>query len=133
MRYLAVILLFSSCVDLDFQIDPRLKPYFNQFVADAKEHGITIDQDNLVLKLKDLRSRKALGRYEPSVVQKYVYIDSVTYFTKPEIVKLVFYHEMGHAFLKRYHIDEFSYMNPSVTSQPKTELEIKELNKELFQ
>lgn len=133
MRYLAIILLFTSCIDLDFQVDPRLKPYFNQFVADAKEHGITIDQDNLIMRLKDLRYKNYAGLYESAVFQKYIYIDSVTYFTKHEIVKLVLYHEMGHAFLKRDHVNEFSYMNPLITHESKTDVEIKELNKELFQ
>lgn len=135
MRYLLIILLFTSCVDVDFQVDSRLKPYFNQFVADAKEHGVTIDQDNMILKLKDLRSPgdNVIGLYDPAVVQKYVYIDSVTYFTKPGIVKLIIYHEMGHAFLHRGHNKNFSYMNPQETIKEENLFKIDSLNVELFQ
>src|SRR6187551_2795646 len=131
MKWILIILIFGSCMDVDFQVDPRLKPYFNQFAVDAKEYGVTIDRDNLIMTLKDLRPGKH-GLYSPAIFQKYVYIDSTTFFTRPEIVNLIVYHELGHAFLGRDHNETFSYMNPRETWSSKTWIQIDSLNQELF-
>lgn len=132
MKWIAAILLFTGCVETEFQIDSQLRPYFNEFVLDARQHGIKIESDNLLMTIKDLRDKKDLGLFVESGYQRYVYIDSTMFYERNKDVSFVVHHELGHAFLKRVHNNKFSYMNPEMVIFTRDKIKIDSLNNELF-
>lgn len=132
MKWIAAILLFTGCVETEFQIDSQLRPYFNEFVMDAKQHGVKIESDNLLMTIKDLRNKKDLGLFVESGYQRYVYIDSTMFYERNKDVSFVVHHELGHAFLNRQHNDTISYMNPEQIIFTRGSNKINLLNLELF-
>ena len=105
MKYLiiAAALMASACVpEPDKMIDPKLKTHVDAFVTEAKNHGVDIDVYNLDIRFADLSSQGAAGGVTTTGA---ILIDSasINWYINPEAVV---FHEMGHKYLHRDHMDE---------------------------
>ena len=127
---LFVTLLLISC-DKEFMVQPELREYYSNFKVDARVRGIIVEDENLIITLKDINSDTKLGRYTQALGgQRYIYVDSASYYAG--LGKLILYHELGHAILNRKHTKHFSLMNPNVTKYTSNLQYMDELNDELF-
>jgi hypothetical protein len=100
LTYLGFFLIFlSSC---DRNVDPVFEEHLKEFKDDAKRLGIVIDDSKLTIKLVDsLPNAAGMGIYSPSgqlvLIVREVWNDIDSYGKK-----LLLYHELGHAILKRH-------------------------------
>lgn len=120
-KLVPLILLLTSCVGFDYpeyNIDPRVITYVDNFYKEARLRGINPNSTNLILivapanqgefRYKDV---EVSGLYKQKGPQKYVYIDEAL-LPFPLYIEGVIFHELGHALLDRKHISSRpSYMN----------------------
>ncbi len=111
MKKLSIIALFalsltscmSTIMDDDYShIDPKLQKYADSFVAEAAEHGVSIDTWNLKLVFGH-NPTGAAGITDHSMTM--IVIDT-TVFNKSTNMEEVVYHEFGHLYLHREHTDD---------------------------
>lgn len=146
MKKLSIItlLILSSCytpVDDPTRFDVTgFESYWQKLKADAIANGFIPREDNLVILmvygLREQCNCLALTSYtEPGKHQVTVFIDANWYWLHPETRETIFYHEMGHAMMRRKnHVTYFSLMNPTISDHdwPVDSLRKKELITELF-
>lgn len=117
-KYLISILLpllFSSCIFIEFpdthRVDAELDVYAQRFFTEAKKYGHNFDDEGLIMTFARLDGDKAGVCYmnrrpiEIEIDPDYWASISESYLADDAKEDLVF-HEMGHGFLQRYHIND---------------------------
>lgn len=102
-----VPLFICSCMstirDDDYSsIDPKLKPYADDFVAQARARGIDINTWNLKLQFGKCPDNVCGLTTYPTTT---ILIDTLQ-FTRTTILEEVVFHEFGHLYLHREHDDK---------------------------
>jgi hypothetical protein len=120
-KLLFALLLFVSCTsfdqDVEFKIDPLLKPSVDKFYAQALTRGISLQKTNLIALVDDRSVDPAnLGEVQMIGDQIVVLINKKHYeifLTDGDtiFVERLVMHELGHALLNRKHTSSVSIMN----------------------
>jgi hypothetical protein len=120
-KLLFALLLFVSCTsfdqDVEFKIDPLLKPSVDKFYAQALTRGISLQKTNLIALVDDRSVDPAnLGEVQMIGDQIVVLINKKHYeifLTDGDtiFVERLVMHELGHALLNRSHTSSVSIMN----------------------
>lgn len=105
----------------EYQIQPELQPFVDDFYQEAAKRGFKFGRDNLIVQIKSgIRERhnglaitsKDTG---PGDKQIRIFIDADYYYNNPfECIEQTMYHEFGHALLNRGHTNTYSIMNSGV-------------------
>lgn len=105
-----ISLLLFSCKKGDiYQVDPKLDPYLQLFLQEAKERGFNfnLEEDGLILQFADLESPTiGLCTYTyPLLVQidRTYWRDVTKYNNCEDLRQDVVFHELGHGLLNRSH------------------------------
>lgn len=109
------ILTLFSCTEFDvspeYRVDPRLKPYADQFFKEADIRGIHLRKENLVVILRDklINEEGTFGLSFKEGSQRVVFIDQDYFDTYkkseyPERIEFMVFHEFGHALLGLPHL-----------------------------
>lgn len=110
--YIILVLFFASCEsdNLTYNVPADFTPYVEKFKSDAKRFGLDFDDKGLIMRFADLEDNVAgLCYYEkkPIVIE----IDR-EYWEKAgkaknekDIKEDLIFHEMGHGFLQRFHLN----------------------------
>lgn len=105
---------FSSFIDEPVHyVDPGLTYYYESFLVDAAKHGHDFTESNIVFSITDLAGGLRgihYGRRDDII---HVSIDSDFYHKKKQdtmLMKLLVYHEFGHAFLNKKHDNDCQSM-----------------------
>jgi len=108
---LLVIFLFTSC-DQGVTVDSQLEPYYESFRVEAELRGIVFDNEieNIDGYLQNIYENGVLGLCNhdatkegyPAIFVDKPYWDEATDMEREFVV----YHELGHCFLKRGHLDD---------------------------
>lgn len=117
MRYLLIFLLFCLSFKKDEapKIDIELKPYVKEFLREAEHWRIPTDHYACIKKIAFVDE---IPRHEKdSIVGQYDPVDEVIYiknaYKDPRYVRLVVFHELGHAVFNLNHVkSKLSIMNP---------------------
>ena len=118
-----LVFLLTSClspfVDEDIHsVDHRLEYYYNSFVQDGLKRGVNIENQSVVLRIIDLEGERMgihMGRYD-NIAHVAIDVESYNLLNDDStILKLLVYHELGHAFLNLDHVDNCSdIMNENI-------------------
>jgi len=106
-----VFFLFSACEEEEvIYLDNELIAYFERFAVEASHFNIQFDnqEDRVEGYLSDLEERVISGKCERnSVYPDRVYID-IDFWRKANDLEreFVVFHELGHCFLNRGHLDD---------------------------
>lgn len=129
MKKIILFIAMISCgVDSNFQkiedhrtrsIPSEFEPYLEMFEVDANKHNIKIDSSNLKIQFKVLdgfmvgtcSTYSNSSRLDIDIDPNYWNSVGIVYRT------ILMYHEFGHCFLKRGHVDHLSIMRPNVLYQ----------------
>lgn len=115
MKHLLILLLCSSCYSFEFDqtisydVDPELLKYVDSFYQEAKERGLFIQRENLLVKFEnDIPNLLAQNANEGE--QIIINVDRVDYEWilnnwGTEAVENLMFHELGHGLLNRDHND----------------------------
>ncbi|HEV8514765.1 MAG TPA: hypothetical protein VGQ59_15885 [Cyclobacteriaceae bacterium] len=111
---------FSCTEPTSFSVDPLLRPYYDEFMKEAKSRGARLDAiDNLIMVVRpgimDQYHGQACTIKHPGG-QHYIYFDQDIFYAHPERRRVISLHELGHCYLNRSHNNGFSYMNPAIAS-----------------
>ena len=135
--------VLSSCSSSPEIKESDLTPYFDNFLEDAKKNNVKIDMkrfNNIEYQFKSLQSPAAgQCRYFPAQIT----IDPSTFYTgsTERTKKLLVYHELGHCYCRRDHMDIIntrtvcpeSLMNSYIPSNDCIRRYMKDYIKELFE
>ncbi len=90
-----------------YQIDPKLLPYVESFVAEAKKRNITVVPENLIMKFNK-ESIEICGHFtRMNTGQREVVINPGCWDSAPEQNReALAFHELAHCFLNRGHRDD---------------------------
>jgi hypothetical protein len=112
------MILFSSCGELRWEIDPRLKDAVDLFYNEGAKRGMIFPRMGLIAKFGDLGTENGnivLGRAIRGPGQRMITITPVGWDDQHKTeLEWVVLHELGHAWLNRNHTDGKSIMNPMV-------------------
>jgi len=101
---------------IEYRIDPLLKPYVDQFYKEAEVRGIELQRVNLIVKISTNIGSK-YGLSESINGQKVVSINSYLIEGNDLRLQIIIFHELGHSLLNRHHFDDVkSIMNTSPCS-----------------
>ena len=116
-----LLTMFCGCIspfsdERVYSVPDELVYYYNSFVDDAKKYGIDYSNSDIVIQFVDFDgglAGKHADRYDHI---KHVQIDRDIYNLNKQdtfVIKWLLYHEFGHAFLNRDHVDTcYSIMHP---------------------
>lgn len=120
MRYLFLALLLMGCAKAEQDINKEFKPYFDAFVADAKDKGYDFSNSGISIKFGETDCENEVGNGEITyactvVVPRKIIVNQEFWdtFQDTESRKSLLYHHFGHAFLLRFtHNDEMADAMP---------------------
>ena len=123
MKKLIFLILLAGCnVDHETYIDPILQPYVIQFQVEAERLNVQLPDMDILMYFEDLngpnarcitpRSRNTMTiKIDPKIFtngfNEYDYAAEATIF-----------HELGHGYLNRGHIENTTLIEPSLMSVP---------------
>ena len=106
-----LFITLNSCSFIDsehYSVDPKLKPFVDQFYNEAMNRKIRLQKDRLYVSVGDIsgsyqaitvRDEIVKVMVAPWVVNRFHKNDSATFYQ----LQYVIYHELGHALLHRGH------------------------------
>lgn len=111
LSFLFLIVGFNSCSEEDtVMTDAELIPYFELFALEAEERGFFVDYEAERIEglLQDIRNTNIKGQcFHNEKKPKKVVIDIDYWNAASKMEKeFIIYHELGHCFLDRDHLDE---------------------------
>ena len=113
---------------VEYRVDPLLKPYVDKFYEEAEKRGVELQRVNLIVLLSNEIGSK-FGLSEIKNGQKIVSINSYLVDSNEKRLKVIIFHELGHALLNRRHKDtQSSIMN----SAPCTSCDFETMLDELY-
>ncbi len=114
-------LLLQHCISFDqeveYRIDPLLKPFVDKFYEEGAKRGIILQKNNLIASIDDrIIDRNNLGESRMVGDQIVVLINKREYNRflangDTIYIERLMMHELGHALLNRSHVLSFSIMN----------------------
>lgn len=110
-RILIVLLFNTGCLSSFIDepvhyVDPSLKYYYNLFLQDGLLRGHDYTYENIILELSHLKSNEGGVYFDRKNSVNHVVINENFYhshYKDTALIKLVVYHELGHALLKKGH------------------------------
>jgi Zn-dependent peptidase ImmA (M78 family) len=121
MRLLILLLSLISCSEIDqtiyYRVDKRLSLYVDDFFIEANRNGVNLYKENLAVVITEDIDSYHSGTSSKLGSQRLVKINSFSYnaYKNDSIaIRLLIYHELGHALLNRRHSSDFSIMNTSI-------------------
>lgn len=126
MILISLSLLFFSCTKqaTQFELDPELAPYYEDFVQSGQIRGQDVSTDDLIIKFGNTKDeRGALAYCGRDFTQKgEVFLGGRTEYNTPKVVvdreyfkiltakekRAVLFHELGHCLLNREHSSEIT-------------------------
>lgn len=98
--------------DQIYSVDERLEPYLQSFIIDAQEYGHDFTGSHVILRISNLHPYSHGRTYMRRDGIAHVTLDSALYQLEMRLdtvhLKYVVYHELGHAFLRKGHVDNCS-------------------------
>lgn len=106
---------------VEYRVDPLLKPYVDLFYEEADKRGIELQRVNLYMKLDSRNKVVDPFRSGASFIQgsqKTVLIDTYSFETNTDVQnEVLIFHELGHTLLNKSHDDsEIGIMNTYLIS-----------------
>ncbi len=107
MRFIGILILsFISCIPQETFIEPELKPYYHQFLADSERFGVTLPDKGVRMYYEQLDG--VMGTTIHSKKNCTIKIDSdlKQYLTEGKYnlgLEVIIFHELGHGLLNREH------------------------------
>lgn len=95
--------------DIEYRVNPELKPYVDLFYEEAEKRGIKLQRVNLYMNLDS--SDKVVNPFKSGASfiqgsQKTVLIDTYSFQTNTDIQnEVLVFHELGHTLLNKSHDD----------------------------
>jgi hypothetical protein len=103
--------------EVEYKIDPLLKPYVDTFYEEAERRGLALQRYNLIVTIDSYKiDPYNLGESRKEGDQRVVLINKKHYdrfIAEGEVrfIERLVMHELGHAVLDRRHLQTFSIMN----------------------
>ena len=114
--------------EVEYRVDPLLKSYVDKFYEEAEKREVELQKVNLIVLLSNEIGSK-FGLSEIKNGQKIVSINSYLVDSNEKRLKVIIFHELGHALLNRRHKDtQSSIMN----SAPCTSCDFETMLDELY-
>lgn len=122
-----ILFLMSCDRETEYSVTPELQPYIDSFYREAESRGVTVQRTNLIVRLADLSKEKGnikgrtirdYGTFSDHQITIYIdqgYYDACTTKGYQHCLESVVFHECGHAFFGRKHIEGESIMNNWIT------------------
>lgn len=92
-----------------YSVDPEVQTFVNNFYAEAKEHGLKVQQSDLIVRFEtgnNLDRKGALGNCEQGDnITPVVEVRRILFSFDSLAIERVIYHELGHCLLGREHND----------------------------
>ncbi|NNE26403.1 MAG: hypothetical protein HKN09_06135 [Saprospiraceae bacterium] len=140
----AVVVMGCNSAD-DLETDPELEPYFDLFAAEALLRGITVDYEARRIEglIQDIPNTSIQGQCFRNEERPNKVVIDVNYWNNAteEEKQFIIFHELGHCFLDRAHLDtrnsdgtcvSIMHSSPSVCAFNLTEQNRKDYFNELF-
>ena len=123
MKYLAILFLFIACkVEHENYIDPKLQPYVIQFQIEAENLNIHLPDRAILMYFENLNGPNAECSYPRSRKTMTIKIDPKIFkngFDKYDhAAEATIFHELGHGYLNRFHIENTTLIEPSLMAVP---------------
>lgn len=90
-----------------YQVDPKLSPYLESFVAEAKKRNLEVKPENLIMRF-DKASLEDCGHFvQKNTGQREIVINPLCWDAAPQQNReALAFHELAHCFLNRQHRDD---------------------------
>ena len=114
MRHLIIILLIFSCIPDDYEnfIQPELQEYYNNFLIEAENRNIQLPDKSVLMYIDDIPGYNGLTYKRKNSIKIIISKEAMSYSKGYDYrIESTIFHELGHGFLNREHVEENSIMN----------------------
>jgi hypothetical protein len=121
MKYLPFLLLLISCIPDpkgEQYIDPKLRPYFDTFYAEAEKLGVELPTKDVLAYFEEFDGYRAWTYWNERIIRMRVDPEIHDWGSYSLEVEATIFHELGHGYLNRHHLEYTSVPVESLMTIP---------------